>query len=187
MKHYDVAKGMPIVEIDTGDKGYVTDTFCEYSSTGVWVRWSEGHWWIDAEEIEPEHVPTQQPSLANTKIDVQKYADTYGLTLDEAHREIQPWLFAQGCNWQAFGAEINLVSKPQLYLDKNYHITQTNDEYHFYHGSSHKEITLLRNVSVSLSIAPTEPSVEIDGKQYTKAQLLDALAKLEGSNAMLCK
>ena len=118
-------------------------------------------------------------NLANTKINVQKYADTYGLTLEEAHQEVQNWLFEQGYNWGTLGSKILAHDTPDLYV-RSGELLHGNDEHRFSEETIEKEITLLRNVSVSISIAHPEPSVELDGKQYTKTQILDALAKLEG-------
>ena len=179
MKLEDVTVGMSVIYSYLGDedKGIVT----RIDGNKVWAIWHNGNeQYVSASSIEPDHVPTQQSSLANTKIDAQKYADTYGLTLEEAHREIQPWLFGQGCAWCSGAGYVNCTFARWIEVGviKGYsptHITWSSEGY-----STAKEITLLRNVSVSLSIAPTEPSVEIDGKQYTKAQLLEALAKLEG-------
>lgn len=72
MEYEDVKVGMAVVETSTGDRGTVTSTICEYSETSVWVDWNDGRYWIEAEAIHA----VQQPSLANTKIDVQKSADT---------------------------------------------------------------------------------------------------------------
>ena len=175
MKKEDVVVNMK-VETDDGRFGIVTSTVCDYAEDAVWVKLSgESYscWWY-SESLSPD-----QPSLANTKIDVQKYADTYGLTLEEAHREIQPWLFEQGCTWASGGNYVNYTSARWIEVGvvrgrPPTDITWSNEGY-----SAAKEITLLRNVPVSLSIAPPEPSVELDGKQYTKTQLLEALAKLE--------
>lgn len=189
MKLEDIEIGMRVTfdggdspeDADTGIVSGFRDGALYYGD--IWVKWdSDGRELsISAEEIEPESTSTTQPSLANTKIDVQKYADTYGLTLEQAHQEIQPWLFEQGFKWRPYGPEVSEVGSTYMYINSDKYLTQSpqKDSYYFHFSNDNKEITLLRNVSVSLSIAHPEPSVEIDGKQYTKAQLLEALAKLE--------
>lgn len=172
MKIEDARVGMSVIWSLNGetDTGIIT----RIDGVRVLAKWSDGtECHTSAASIEPAQTP-----LANTKIDVQKYADTYGLTLEEAHREVQPWLFEQWCVWSMEVQYPIWKDRQYLYIDSANKITQDNYK-HFFREHGNKEITLQRNVSVSLSIAPTEPSVEIDGKQYTKAQLLEALAKLE--------
>lgn len=183
MKLEDVKVGMAVIHSYPGgeDKGVVT----QIDGMKVWAKWSNGaEQYVSAQSIEPEHVPIQQPSLANTKIDVQKYADKYGLTLEGAHQEIQPWLFERECNWSSGGNYVNCTFARWIEVGVLERCSPTAITWSSEGYSTAKEITLQRTISVSLSIAPTEShpehSVELDGKQYTKAQLLEALAKLEG-------
>lgn len=174
MKIEDVRVGMSVGYKDVGVVTRIEDN-------KVWARWSNGEeQFVCANSIEPEHIPTQQPSLANTKIDVQKYADTYGITLEQAHQEIQPWLFEQGVVWSATGLAFVTNSETRyLYIDSGELSYSRAFNAGFFKCHKNKEITPQRNVSISISIAPPEPYVELDGKQYTKAQILAALAKLE--------
>lgn len=178
MKLEDVTVGMSVIYPYLGDedKGIVT----RIDGNKVWAIWHHGNeQYVSASSIEQDHVPTANPFLANTKINVQKYADTHGLTLEQGHQEIQPWLFEQGCVWGRLTKEVSYLRAHYLIINNCNSLTWTNNFSNFL-SLPEKEITLLRNVSVSLSIAPPEPSVGLDGKQYTKAQLLEALAKLEG-------
>lgn len=173
MKIENVKVGMSVIWSLNGetDTGIIT----RIEGVRVLAKWSDGTECLtSAASIEPA-----QPPLANTKIDVQKYADSYGITLEQAHQEIQPWLFEQGCWWHRGETVVRFRDGKYLYTEENKELTYGADEDTFFKMHNNKEITLQRNVSVSLSIAPSEPSIELDGKQYTKAQLLEALAKLE--------
>ena len=130
--------------------------------------------------------PVEQPfSLSNTKINVQKYADKNGITLKQAHEEIQPWLFEQGCDWGEGDKNISCtfaqwLNVGVLKIYPSTYITWSSSDYH-----TAKEITLSRKVTVELTpsfVEVEEPAVEyveLGGKKYIKKELEEALSKIK--------
>lgn len=150
----------------------------------VWVLWDDSGnlLWTRAENIEPEEKPFP---LTNTKINVQKYADKNGITLKQAHEEIQPWLFEQGCDWGEGDKNISCTFAQWLNVGvlKSYpstDITWSSSDYY-----TAKEITLSRKVAVELtpsfveSEKPAVEYVELGGKRYVKSELEEALSKIK--------
>ena len=85
--------------------------------------------------------------LANTKINVQKYADKNGITLKQAHEEIQPWLFEQGYSWSyTRDKEVHTDCGRFLYCYDCSGVTHDNSAEYFVKHEN-KEITFSRKVS----------------------------------------
>ena len=123
--------------------------------------------------------------MKKTYIDVTKYANNYGLTLYQAHKEIQPMLFESGYNW-AYSPHDRKVSFAyaeylELNMDKEMTITQTNSET-FIESDYDVEWVLKRNIEFVYeyrNITHEHEYVEINGKSYDKSKLEKALAMLE--------
>lgn len=129
--------------------------------------------------------PVEQPfPLANTKINVQKYADKNGITLKQAHEEIQPWLFEQGYSWNYTGSkEVHTDRGRFLYCYDCSGVTH-DDSAEYFVEHANKEITLSRKVTVELtpsfveSEKPAVEYVELGGKKYIKKELEEVLSKI---------
>jgi len=115
-----------------------------------------------------------QQSLDNTKIDVAAYAKQYGITLEQSHNEIQPWLFEHGYSWTC--QEVRLVAGDFIFLYYDKRITEDCDEEHF-RRHSNKEIFLERNIVLTIKQEPDV--IEIDGKKYNKEDVMKAIQQFE--------
>ena len=130
--------------------------------------------------------PVEQPfSLSNTKINVQKYADENGITLKQAHEEIQTWLFEQGYSWDyTRNKEVHTDCGRFLYCYDCSGVTHDNSAEYFVKHEN-KEITLSRKMTVEFTpsfVEPEKPSmeyVELGGKKYIKKELEEALSKIK--------
>ena len=118
-------------------------------------------------------------------IDVAKYANTYGLTLEQAHEEIQPMLFECGYNWEysPHDREVSLTYSEYLEvnMDREAVITQCPSEL-FTESDYDVEWVLKRNIEFVYeyrNIIHEHEYVEINGKRYDKSKLEKALAMLE--------
>ena len=118
-------------------------------------------------------------------IDVTKYANNYGLTLKQAHEEIQPVLFECGYNWaySSHDREVSLTSSEylELNMDKEMVITQCPSDL-FTESDYDVKWALKRNIEFVYeyrNITREPEYVEINGKSYDKSKLEKALALLE--------
>ena len=118
-------------------------------------------------------------------IDVAKYANNYGLTLKQAHEEIQPMLFECGYNWAypSYDRKVSLscYGYLELNMDKEMVITQCPSET-FTDSDYDVEWVLKRNIEFVYeyrNIIHDPKYVEINGKRYDKSKLEQALAMLE--------
>lgn len=117
-------------------------------------------------------------SLDNTKINVAAYAEQYGITLEQAHNEIQPWLFSHLFTWANGEKTVSQEYAKHLYLDREYYgepnrITWSNTSYQ---QSGNKEILLERNIILTIKAAPD--IISFDGKKYIKKEFLKAIQNL---------
>jgi len=118
-------------------------------------------------------------------IDVTEYANNYGLTLDQAHGEIQPMLFESGYNW-AYPSYDQKVSSTyaeylELNMDKEMVITQCPSDL-FTESDYDVEWVLKRDIEFVheyRNIIHEHEYVEINGKRYDRSKLEKALAMLE--------
>ena len=127
----------------------------------------------------------KEKQVKKTYIDVTKYANNYGLTLKQAHEEIQPMLFECGYNWasHSYNRKVSLTYSEylELNMDKEMTITQTNSET-FIESDYDVEWVLKRNIEFVYeyrNIIHEPEYVEFNGKSYDKSKLEKALAMLE--------
>jgi glutaredoxin len=165
-----------------GDKGVVID-----SLEGDWIDVDFG----DAENDGYAHVHTLYEyeakiappvDLSNKKINVKRYADEQGITLEQAHQEIQGWLFENGCKWISGEKEVSQIDVPYLFIDTNFDITWSNDAHWFEYQSLKKELTFTTERSVKLTPVLVEPpveTIELNGKKYDKKELEKALQHIK--------
>lgn len=125
-------------------------------------------------------------------IDVAKYANDYGLTLDQAHEEIQPMLFECGYNWAhpSYDRKVSLTCSEylELNMDREMTITQTRSET-FIESDYDVEWVLKRNIEFVYyyrNITHEPEYVKINGKSYDKSKLEKALAMLEEADETIC-
>lgn len=164
------------------DVGTVCLGMCQLEDGYTWVHWDYDGEIVSAGDefltlIEPSRT---QELLSSFKIDVQAYADENNISLEQAHNEIQPWLFENEFTWSSLnntGRLVRCIGNPYLFCDKH-NITHGNVSYYFNVQSTHKQIFLSRNVSVSLSVKEEE-IVEIMGKKYRKGDVENALKNIE--------
>ena len=182
MKIEDVKVGMKVVCVDALYGDEYLEVGKEYVVSGtrsgeVLVE-GAGPWSWMASRFEPAQ---GKFPLANTKINVQKYADDNGITLAQAHEEVQEWLFGQGYEWFSGGKQVVCEFAKWVEIGTcggcyTVQMTWSSDGI-----ASAKEITLQRTAVVTLTPSFVEeeaPVVELNGKQYRKADLEAALAKL---------
>lgn len=137
-------------------------------------------------KIDPrELIEVKEKQVKKTYIDVTRYANTYGLTLKQAHEEIQPMLFECGYNWAypPYDREVSLTYAEylELNMDKELAITQCSSET-FAESDYDIEWVLKRNIEFVYeyrNIIHETEYVEINGKRYDKSKLEKALAMLE--------
>lgn len=144
------------------------------------LEWIEEDIWKIVEIKEEQPMNNIENSLRLPEkwaIDVQGFADEHGMSLEAAHKIIQPWLFEQGINWGDEGVQYTYavglsncyaggdVSRKLLYTtNKNY----IND------------CTQLVTLSLNLIISSVSGAiVEFNGKRYNKEEFEKALAGLE--------
>ena len=121
-------------------------------------------------------------------INVTKYANEHHLSLDQAHNEIQPFLFALGYNWACKGYHnkviLTYVEYLEMHMDKDWVITQCSSD-SFTESDYDYEWELKRKVNLSYvhrAITSAKEYVEFNGKQYEKAKLEQALKLIEGDH-----
>lgn len=140
-------------------------------------------WYTDRFElVEEAPVDAKQPTfdLRDTKINVKAYAEKNGITLENAHKEIQSWLFENGASWDVYPehgirndeAEALFVNR-FLSLSYYYEVDLT-----FYAMYTEKEITMSRQVVLTPSYVEEE-FVEFGGKMYNKREFLSAIANVK--------
>ena len=118
-------------------------------------------------------------------IDVTEYANNYGLTLDQAHGEIQPMLFESGYNWAypSYDQKVSFTYAEylELNIEKKLAITQCSSET-FTDSDYDVKWVLKRDIEFvhEYRNITNEPKyVEINGKRYDRSKLEKALAMLE--------
>lgn len=132
--------------------------------------------------LEPaEEIPTKPPiDLHNCKINVQAYAEQYKISLEEAHKEIQQYLFDNGCLW------IGEVTTHSMFgLGANYLFVEDNKITHeswseIWEKQNIQEVTFSRNISLTPQlVSPVPVFVECNGKKYDKKLFEKAIDGLE--------
>lgn len=118
-------------------------------------------------------------------INVKEYAEKYNLTLEQAHREMQPWLFDFGYDWASKDYHRKVCFTEGEYLELNIDrdgcITQCSRDA-FIESDYDQEIIFDRIVDISYSCRNVirEPEyIEFNGKQYTKRKIEQALKLIE--------
>lgn len=121
-------------------------------------------------------------------INVVKYANDNGLSLEQAHEEIQLNLFNDVYNWKHPSYQNKVVLSFAEYLELNMEepncITQCSSE-SFTESDYDFEVTFDRSVNLVWNIDRVETTpeyVEFNGKQYDKKKLEQALKLLEDSD-----
>jgi hypothetical protein len=121
-------------------------------------------------------------------INVAKYANENALTLEQAHNEIQPFLFALGYNWACKGYHNKVVltyaEYLEMHMEKDWVITQCSSD-SFTESDYDYEWELKRKVNLSYvhrAITSVKEYVEFNGKQYEKTKLEQALKLIEGDH-----
>ena len=119
-------------------------------------------------------------------INVVKYANDNGLSLEQAHEEIQLELFKDVYNWKHPSYQNKVVLSFAEYLELNMEepncITQCSSE-SFTESDYDFEVTFDRSVNLVWNIDRVETTpeyVEFNGKQYDKQKLEQALKLIEG-------
>lgn len=119
-------------------------------------------------------------------INVAKYANDNGLSLEQAHEEIQLNLFNDVYNWKHPSYQNKVVLSFAEYLELNMEepncITQCSSE-SFTESDYDFEVTFDRSVNLVWNIDRVETTpeyVEFNGKQYDKKKLEQALKLIEG-------
>jgi hypothetical protein len=154
----------------------VTDAYC-------WINWDKGGDIQYSAECYLTMIesPAKEELPSSFKIDVQAYADENNISLEQAHNEIQPWLFENGFVWEN---RKSLPQKEVMYEHATYLfcssgvITFWSVTDYFEVRSTQKQIFLSRNVSVSLS-GKEEETVEILGKKYRKSDVENAMKNVK--------
>ena len=121
-------------------------------------------------------------------INITEYANKYGLSLVQAHEEVQPFLFGLGYNWESPSYNKKVVlwfaDYLELHMEKDWTITQCSsdsfveDDYD-YKWEIERTVTL-RYLHRFIEHAQEIEYVEFNGKQYEKAKLEQALKLIEG-------
>jgi len=119
-------------------------------------------------------------------INVVKYANDNGLSLEQAHEEIQLNLFNDVYNWKhpSYQNKVALTFAEylELQMEEPHCITQCSSE-SFTESDYDFEITFDRSVNLGWNIDRVETTpeyVEFNGKQYDKKKLEQALKLIEG-------
>ncbi len=160
---------------------YVGYTCADYiTEKGLKGRWGFTTYPNDFQLVEEK---VQQMDLTKkTFINVQKYADMYNLTLEEANNEIQPWLFEQGIHhaYPSYKGKVVFTEREivEVSMDKPLAITSCHMDV-FCKESYEQELTLSRKVVLTPSTSNLVEYVTINGKQYNKRKLEEALKLLE--------
>ena len=163
MKKEDVKVGMRIkinASWFTGT-GVVTDLDHDYFPEAVWVKCdgSTDDSWVSAQYIEPIEQPF---SIANTKINVQKYAEENGITFEAACSEVYEWAVPQGYNWRNVSPVCTFSFLfTDTFVDKELTYSESR---RYFDDHPNKEITLSRKVTVELTpslVEPEKPAVRI--------------------------
>lgn len=125
--------------------------------------------------------------LSNKKINVMCYADEQGISLEQAHKEIQTWLFENGCRWNDGAVTLDSGTKDCpygfLYIDDLTFTKSDHNAYKYYKAQTgYQEITFMAERSVKLTPTLVEPpveTIELNGKKYNKSELEKALQHIK--------
>lgn len=205
MKYEDVKVGMKLkivkyLESFAGDweNKWTEDMYKFVGNTHVvqgigvgGVRFEEVGYGFPWEGCEPAVELTS--ILHRAKINVQKYAEENSLSLQKAHEEIQPTLFAQGYNWK-YGKSCTILATdaPYLILDSYAakEITHTDDEAYFQH-QPRQEVVWERTVTLTPSLVEKPPkareTIILNGVEYYKDELELALANIKPLSGVIIK
>ena len=155
--------------------GDIGESHCSWNPSGVYYTMGSTGCIVDESMIvlSDKH----KNPLDNTKIDVQGYAKQYGLSLEEAHKEIQPWLFEQGYVWFKERNYMMATLSKYLFLFENR--ISWDSSLNYFSAKSNKQIFLERNVNIVLTIKPEIATIEIEGKKYNKQDVFKLLSQLE--------
>ena len=115
-------------------------------------------------------------------INVQKYALYAGITLKQAHEEIQKWLHDSGIWWGVYydSTPRNVGAYFLCITDAKY--LGWTDSMSFCIDKGYTEVELTRKQSVELTPEIKEDLVEFNGKKYSKDKLAKALKLIDESN-----
>ena len=112
-------------------------------------------------------------SLGNTKINVAAYAEQYGITLEHANKEIQDFLFLQGC----FAYTPATRAAKAIYVGSDKVFTKVYPgEFDSFIYAAEKEVFIERNIV--LTIKREADTISFDGKKYIKEEFLKAIQNL---------
>ena len=162
------------------DTGTVCEGLYEVTDAYYWVNWDKGGDIQYSAECYLTLIesPAKEELPSSFKIDVQAYANENNISLEQAHNEIQPWLFEQGYthSWRKVVSGENLA---YLICKSDGNIQTSDDKLVFsFNRMWVKQIFLSRNVSVSLSWKEEE-TIEILGKKYLKSDVEDAMKNVK--------
>ena len=118
--------------------------------------------------------------LNNKKINVKAYADKNRITLEQAHKEIQGYLFEQGFKWMSGDTKVLYPQNNYLYLTCDGLARDPEDSHEGFSEDSNEELKFTREVIVKLTpVLVEEELVELNGVKYRKSDLEAVLAKLQ--------
>ena len=162
------------------DTGTVCDGPCEVTDTYCWINWDKGGNIKYSAECYLTLIesPIKEAIPPPFKIDVQAYATENNISLEQAHNEIQPWLFEQGYTHSGRKV-VSGENLAYLICDSDGTIQTSDDKLVFsFNRALAKQIFLSRNVFVSLSVKEGE-TVEILGKKYLKSDVENAMKNVK--------
>lgn len=113
-----------------------------------------------------------------TGINVEAYAKQYGIPHEQASEEIQNFLFENGFSWACGNQTPMYTSAEYLHIYSDFSITFGN----LYIGADNV-LTFSRNQITLIKANTPTRLIDIGGKYYSEADVLKAIAGLEGYNA----
>lgn len=160
------------------DTGTVCEGPYEVTDAYFWIKWDKGGTiqYSDKHYLTLIESPDKEALPPPFKIDVQEYATENNISLEQAHNEIQPWLFEHGMSWIHGESHVKNESQHYLFYSGFYITVGSNESY--FNAEDVKQIFLSRNVFVSLSVKEEE-TVEILGKKYLKSDVEDAMKNVK--------
>ena len=106
----------------------------------------------------------------NTKfaVNVKAFANQHNITLEEAHKLIQPELFKMGYFWYSNGKSLQYEYKEIIYAERDGGLAYSDEEHY---NSEERLIYPLAEFNVTLNVNLVLPATKTLSGEFTKAEL----------------
>lgn len=101
-------------------------------------------------------------------VNVKQFARRYSITLEEAHKLIQPELFKLGYSWFSNGKSLQYEDKEVIYAERDGDLSYSDELYYDQEGHL---IFPLAKLNVALNVSLIIPKTKSLSGEYTKEEI----------------